>query len=82
MHTADSVKMLDMSMPKYDEVKSYKASVETVKSLYVEPTQSGNVGIPASQLKKKGGLPASNVVPATEKKSEEKKKEKKMEYIF
>jgi hypothetical protein len=33
IYVADQIKTLDMSLPSYDEVKSFKASVENVKSL-------------------------------------------------
>jgi hypothetical protein len=34
---ADTVKELDFSLPSYDDIKSYKASIENVKSLSVAP---------------------------------------------
>ena len=36
---SDALKTLDMSLPSYDDISDATASVETVKSLYVEPTQ-------------------------------------------
>lgn len=66
MQLGEAIKVLDMSMPKYDEIKPYKASVENVKSLSMTPDKSGNVGIPASAKKK--GMPISSVLPSTGKK--------------
>jgi hypothetical protein len=34
---ADEIKTLDMSMPSYEDIKSFKASVETVEGLSVPP---------------------------------------------
>jgi hypothetical protein len=33
LQVADEIKTLDMSMPSYEDIKSYKASVETVETL-------------------------------------------------
>jgi hypothetical protein len=62
---ASSAKNLDMSMPKYDEIKSFKASVENVKSLSMAPEKGGNMGISASA--KKRNTPLRSVRPNTEK---------------
>jgi hypothetical protein len=43
---SEAIKVLDMSLPSYDDVKSYKASVETVKSLSATPSKepAGSLG--------------------------------------
>jgi hypothetical protein len=47
MQVSELIKELDMSLPSYDDIKSYKASAETVKSLSVEPksTKSESIGL-------------------------------------
>lgn len=80
IYVADQIKTLDMSLPSYDEVKSFKASVENVKSLSVQSGPSGSVG--ATTEDKKKGLSASSVLPSMNKKSAKEKKADKMEYTF
>jgi hypothetical protein len=66
-----------MSLPSYDEVKSYKASVETVKSLVVTPSTTNNkpIGLRTTADKEsssaadeskeeKGGLSVSTFLPS------------------
>jgi hypothetical protein len=65
-----------MSLPSYDEVKSYKASVETVKSLAVTPPTTNNkpIGLRTTADKErssddeskeeKGGLSVSTFLPS------------------
>ena len=66
MQLATAVKMLDMSMPNYDEIKPFKTSVENVKSLSMAPEKGSKMGISASA--KKRNTPLSSVRPNTEKK--------------
>ena len=71
MQIADSIKVLDMSLPAYDEIKTFKASVENVKSLSVTPAKGESIGIPTSQKKK--GTPMSSVLPSVDKKGPKQK---------
>ena len=72
LQIADQIKLLDMSLPSYDDVKSSKASVENVKSLSVAPGKGGSAGVSSGQKKK--GFPVSSVLPSMGKKSAKEKK--------
>lgn len=74
MMVADSVKMLDMSLPSYGDISDSKTSVENTKSLYLDPSTTKGMGIAASQKKK--GIPMSSVLPSMGKESADKKKKK------
>jgi hypothetical protein len=71
LSVADEVKMLDMSLPSYGDIKDPKASAGNVKSLTVTPPKGGSLGISAG-LKKKG-VPMSSVLPSMGKKGPKKK---------
>lgn len=75
MQVADTVKELDMSMPSYNEIKSFKASVETVKSLSVAP-KGGSSG------EKKKDIPLSSVLPSMGKKGPKQEKTSPEGYTF
>jgi hypothetical protein len=72
---ADSVRTLDMSMPKYDDLKSYKASVENVPGLSVPGASisRGRVRVPSVERpqEENGGMPVSSFLPSMGKKSAE-----------
>jgi hypothetical protein len=80
VQVADTVKELDMSMPSYDEIKPYKASVENVKSLSVTSQKGGNVGVSASEKKK--SMPLSSVLPSMGKKGPKQEKTSPEGYTF
>lgn len=57
---ADNIKTLDFSLPSYSEIKDPTASVETAKSLYIQPgkqaappKQGGDIGLLLPSMKKK-----------------------------
>jgi hypothetical protein len=63
---AESIKTLDFSLPSYSEIKDPKASLETAKSLYVQPAK-------AAAPPKQGG-DIGLLLPSTTKKSAEETK--------
>ena len=76
---ASAYKELDMSMPNYSDVKSPKASVETVKSLYVDksPTNTPTNKVSASSEKMPDAFALfGGVVGGDKKKKPKEKKEK------
>jgi len=79
VQVADATKTLDMSLPTYDDVKSYKASTENVPGLTVTAGKGGT-GIPVSQAKR-GGMPASSVLPSMGKKSAKEKKAERVKTV-
>lgn len=73
---AAGVKELDMGLPSYGDIKSPKASVETVKSLSVDTSKAGSaMGISTSKKKRGGG-------DDTKKKEPKKEKTDAQGYIF
>lgn len=71
---AEAIKTLDMSLPSYDDVKSYKASVENVKSLSVTPPTKSSTSSTSQDKKAKinmdaeeknsGGFNAASFLPS------------------
>ena len=58
MEIAESIKVLDMSMPTYGDISNYKSSVENTKSLSVEGGEK--MGIPTSKSKRSSSSSASS----------------------
>jgi hypothetical protein len=59
IQVAETIKELDFSLPKYDDIKSYKASAENVESLTIKvsPIKPGSLGL--STASSSGVVPSS-----------------------
>jgi hypothetical protein len=66
IYISETIKVLDMSLPTYDDVKSSKASVSNVKSLYVDPKSNAGV-VTSGQQKKQSSSYSSSINSSTTK---------------